>query len=182
MNNDYEIEYILENKKFNKSLFLPIMKVIALFLFSIIGIGISYFFFYDIISNNKIQENKMLWIFMFFVIILFVISLSIIFNLKNEWDSSINFKEIITRKSKEENYRIIDDNANLVFKMSNIKKEKKKNMLVIYTQISLWTYGDIITILCDENRVLVNSKASNNQIFSYGIQRKNISKIEKLFS
>ena len=157
------------------------MKVIALFSFSIIGFGTSYFFFYDIISNNKLQENKMLWILMFFVVILFAISLSIIFNLKDEWDSSINFKEIKTRKSKEENYKIIDDNAKLVFKMSNIKKDQKRNMLMIYTQKSLWTYGDIITILCDENRVLVNSKASSNQIFSYGIQRKNISKIQKLF-
>lgn len=48
------------------------------------------------------------------------------------------------------------------------------------TYINIFTYGERITIISNENAILINSKSLNFQLFSFGTHRRNLDKIKKI--
>lgn len=169
-----ELEYILENKKYPSGGVNAVLKSIGLFLFSLLALSVSIGFTYFYKAGELKGVNKSLFI---FIGIVFIYGIMTLLGIKNEWTSDRCFTEIVTNKPVKENVALIKSILENKFKLNGISTSKNENIVVAETKTSILAWGDVITIICDDNRVLINSKASGQQFFSYGQQRRNVKKL-----
>jgi hypothetical protein len=176
MEYDKKIEFIRKNKSFPISIFWYYFRAIGLFVFSIFCIITSLSLIYEAITTDMLKVKARYFLLIFVVIIAYY-GLAILFGLKNELKSIRFFKEIVTGKTKLENLKMASDILNKNFKNKGVSVDGLNDVVITQTNSNLLTWGEEITIICDESRILVNSKSIRNQAFSYGKNSKNIQKI-----
>jgi hypothetical protein len=138
------------------------------------SIGFTFFS-----TTNELKGvNKALFI---FIAIILIYGIMTLLGIKNEWTSDRYFTEIITNKPVKENVSLIKSILENNFKLNGISINEDENIVIAQTKMSILTWGELITTICDDNRILINSKASGQQFFSYGQQKRNVKKIRTAF-
>lgn len=179
MTYEEEIKYILETKRYPSQKFNSILKTVGRLLFGILALSTSFLFCYLFFATNELDKaNRIIQI---FIIIIFYYGVAILSAIKDELTSDRYFIELTTKKNAKENLLIIKTILNSNFKIKDLNIDDENNIIIAQTKISILTWGDIITIISDNNRVLINSKASRGQFFSYGQEKRNIKKIKMAF-
>ena len=172
------INYILTNRRYPNSTFKSILLSIGLIVF----IGMSFFVFFGIlfqtITTDILQKNPYFSFLIFFGLLLFLISVLIIYYFKSEVESLSKFEEIKTQNELSTIIDILNKNLPDFFILTNSKS--KNNYMTFETYRNILTHGERITIIFNENRILINSKSLNFQLFSFGTHKRNLDKIKKI--
>ena len=177
MREEGEIEFIRKYNRFPNSSFWYYFKAIGLLSFSLICIAIFIFVIREVIFTDKFNDQKR-WPIFPFIIIIGYFGISILSGLKKEINSNRFFKVVNTKKSKEDNFEIASEIIQKYFSYVEINNKKSDYTIMIKTQPNLLTWGEKITVVCDENRILVNSRSTKFQFYSYGKNTKNVIKFE----
>lgn len=179
MREEREIEFIRKYNRFPISSFWYYFKAIGLLLFSLVCIGIFILVINQIIFTDEFNNQKR-WLIFPFIIFIGFYGISILFGLKKELNSDRFFKVINTKKSKEDNFEIANETIKKHFSYVEIKYLKSEYTIIIKTRVNLLTWGEKMTVICDENRILVNSQSEKFQLYSYGKNTRNIIKFENI--
>lgn len=178
MTYEEQICYILENKKFPIPIVYGILRITGLLIFSVLSLTAGFGFIFKAFTTHLFSTNESAWVLFVFVVIALYYGFAVLFGLKDEWVADRCFKEIMTNLPVNDNLYLL---TNILRKNFRVKEEvvnERNNVVSIITKMSLLTWGTKITVVCDENRILVNSKsARKSQLFSYGQNRRNVKKI-----
>ena len=172
-------KYILQFKKIPNSTRTEISRGIGLSLFCLLAISLPVFFIY--IPTSKLAGDPPFMINVFAVII-GIMGGIVLVNIKNEIFANTRFREIKINLNERDNLEYSVDILKKHFKIHDIEIHREQNMIRAITKISFLTWGDLITIVCDRNRILINSKANGSQFFSYGKNKRILDKFEKQIS
>lgn len=175
------IAYIIKNKRYPNSLYKTILISIVYLLFIIVGFLISFNVIIEALTTNILKENNMFGFIIFFSLIILSYSILIIFFFQSEINSFSKFEEITVAKEQSEITTILKEKIPNYFTLSHIETHNN-NFITFETLGNFLTYGEKITIIINENLVLVNSKSNKFQLFSYGTHKRNIIKIRDLFN
>jgi hypothetical protein len=149
-----------------------------LFLFSLLCLVNSGLVIWFLKTTETYQFKAIAGPVVLLIVMLFY-GLSILFGLKNEWVADKNFHEFETGLSVKENLQLMTKLLKDRFRVKAIEVDDDNNVVSVLTKISLLTWGETITVVCDNNRVLVNSKSAGSQPFSYGQHKRNVLAIEE---
>ncbi len=182
MKSEEQLKYILTHNEFPKKKWKSYLKSIGLILFSLLCLSLCWIVIYAFrkaIITNTLQKELFYIGIPFFLVFSFY-GLAILFSIKNEWTADRKFREIEFKGSPSDNLKKIIEVLKNNFRVKVIDVDKKTNSVSVWTKISLLTWGNVITVICDTDRILVNSQPSGSQPFSYGQQKRNIDKLEKI--
>ena len=144
----------------------------------------SFFVFFGIlfqtITTDILYKNPYFSFLIFFGLLLFFISVLIIYHFKSEVESLSKFEEIKTQNEFSTIIDFLTKNLPDSFVLTNAAN--KNNYVTFETHRNILTHGERITIIFNENRILVNSKSLNFQLFSFGTHKRNLDKIKKVLS
>ena len=149
------ILFIRENKKFPVAKWILVLKSIGLIFIAIFLLSVSGLFLFVL---RRAEINPRAWTILLFIIPAVYYGTSILLNLKNEWISKSKFKEVFTNLSAEENLKWMTELLQANFRVKHISLDKNNHVIHVFTKISWRSWGDKITVLCDNNRVLLNSQ------------------------
>jgi len=175
------IAYIIKNKRYPNSIFKTILISIVYLLFIIVGFSISFNVIIEALTTNILKENNMFGFIIFFSLILLSYSILIILFFQSEINSFSKFEEIIVSKEQAEITTILKEKIPNYFTLSHIETHNN-NFIIFETLGNFLTYGEKISIIINENLILVNSKSNKFQLFTYGTHKRNINKIRDLFN
>lgn len=178
MEYEEEIANVLKHGRFSGSRTQSILKSFLLFLFSLLclTIGATIIWF---LATREIYNLKEIAGPVILLLVTLFYGFSVLFGLKNEWVADKNFKEFETGLSTKENLLFMTKLLKSRFRVKAIEVDDKNYVVSILTKISLLSWGETITVVCDNNRVLVNSKSVGSQPFSYGQHKRNVLAIEE---
>ncbi len=178
MKYEEEITYVLEHGRFSGSRVQSIMKSVLLFLFSLLCLTGAGTIIWFLVTTETYRLKEIAGPIILILVALFY-GFSILFGLKNEWTADKNFQEFRTQLSVKQNLQFMTKLLKDRFRVKAIEVDDENNVVSALTKISLLTWGETITVVCDNNRVLVNSKSGGSQPFSYGQNKRNVLAIEE---
>ncbi len=169
-----EVNFILENARFPGNKYTAVFKLIGRILFFIIFLALPIFSFYAFFTNPGARQA---WPMIPFMVIIFCFGVGVLVTLKDEMQADSYFVVFETGKPAVDNLALMKAILQNDFKVVQMEADDQLHVILTGTKMSFLTWGDIITTVCDSHRILVNSKASYEQLFSYGRQKRNIRKI-----
>jgi hypothetical protein len=173
-----KIEYIKRHGKVPDKKIKSVLKIIGLILFSIFALVIFSLFVFKLVRTNWLDIEKGVWFILPFIAIIGCYGIFIPFSLKQEWASDRLFEVIPTNYSAKENLeiftKILEDN----FKVKRINVNEAESYIIMHTKISIFTWENRVTVITDDNKILVNSK-SPGQPYCYGQNSRITRKIAK---
>lgn len=170
------INFVLKEKRIPKAKWKSIFKktLLLLFLaFCLFFISAEIYYFYESGANN------IPWSDLYILVLTSIFVVAILFHIKVEWNFDNNFMEIENEFNSSENFERMVKLIK-IFKIRRIETDKKNGFISFVTKPTWLTWGDKITIICDDNRILVNSRAIGTQLISFGRQKQNLEKLKQL--
>ncbi len=178
-----EIDYIKANKRFKRTYkeYVDYIIFALVFPFSFCSIGISMFYSY--IKFNRDETTLLL-----FSIFLNVIGLSLFFFVFKRLRQNESFEVI--KNNKNLDLKEIENNIQSEFKIDFVSLVSNKyKAITLVTKKTAFSWGENITIIIDQDNLLVNSRPVDTSDFPAPRQpltitkdRKNIKKLRQLFS
>lgn len=177
-----EIDYIKTNKRFKRTYQEYVEYILCVFMFPITICFLGFYKFTKFINLKLFKDIELL----LSSIILNSIGIFIAFFFFKRLKQNETFEVIKNRNNLT--LEEIEESVESEFKLTYITAILKHKTIIMATETSFFSWGEKITIIIDQNNILINSRTHIGggflvpQVITITKDRKNIKKLRQLFS